>query len=190
MKKVIVLILALLMLGTTLASCGGDATWTGVLYADLSQGASDAASVKDYPFEYTGKELTPEILAAELSTLMGLDYKITAQKCDDGYIIDWAADSTLIAGLDDREQKEEFFCFDISSLRWMMMDSLYATLKGNFEVENIYYTMDGGKTLEFADKEIYPQTAAIFPSDIPYMGSPFYFAHAQEVTVDDSVAVG
>ena len=37
-----------------------------------------------------------------------------------------------------------------------------------------YYTMDGDKELAF--EELYPVNE--FPSDIPYMGSEFYFAHA------------
>lgn len=58
--------------------------------------------------------------------------------------MDWAADSTLIAGLDDREQKEEFHFFDADSMRWFMMDSLWQTLKENFN-RDIYYTMNGVK---------------------------------------------
>ena len=150
-------------------------TQTDILYAVFG-----ADNVKEYPIEYTGEKKTAEELAQELSKLTGLDFNITASKTDDGWVVDWAADSTLIAGLDNREQKEEFFFFDFNSLNWFMMDSLWRTLTENLNAENIYYTMDGGKELTF--EELYPVNE--FPSDIPYMGSEFYFAHS-DVRGDD-----
>lgn len=152
-----------------------ESTQTDILYAVFG-----ADNVKEYPIEYTGAKKTAEELANELSELTGLDFNITASKTDDGWSVDWAADSTLIAGLDNREQKEEFFFFDCDSLNWFMMDSLWQTLTKNLNAENIYYTMDGGKELTF--KELYAVNA--FPSDIPYMGSEFYFAHT-DVRGDD-----
>ena len=88
--------------------------------------------------------------------------------------MDWAADSTLVAGLDDREQKEEFFFFDYDSQCWFMMDSLWRTLTENLDAENIYYTMDGGQELVL---ENLSSSINTFPSDVPYMGSGFYAAH-------------
>ena len=152
-----------------------ESTQTDILYAVFS-----AEDVKEYPIEYTGDKKTAEELAGELTGLTGLDFFITASKADDGWIVDWAADSTLIAGLDDREQKEEFHFFDHDSLCWFMMDSLWRTLTENLNAENIYYTMDGGRELFF--EELY--SVNVFPSDIPYMGSEFYFAHA-DVRGDD-----
>ncbi len=150
--------------------------WTGVLYADFSCGTTgmEDERIKEYPFEYTGDLKNAEELAAELSTLTGLDFFITAKEAEDGWVVDWTADSTLIADLDDREQKEEFFFHDISTLRWFMLDSLWRTLCDNLETENIYYTMDGGKelTMEELLGPVY-----VFPADVPYMGSAFYFAH-------------
>ena len=55
-----------------------------------------------------------------------------------------------------------------------MMDSLWRTLTENLDAENIYYTMDDGQELVF--EELYSVNE--FPSDIPYMGSEFYYAHA------------
>lgn len=146
-----------------------ESTQTDVLYAVFS-----AEDVKEYPVEYTGAQKTAEELAHELSELTGLDFIITASKADDGWIVDWTADSTLVAGLDDREQEKEFFFFDQDSLCWFMMDSLWRTLTENLDAENIYYTMDGGQELAF--EELSPVNE--FPSDIPYMGSEFYSAHA------------
>ena len=152
-----------------------ESTQTDILYAVFS-----AEDVKEYPIEYIGDKKTAEELAGELTGLTGLDFFITASKTDDGWIVDWAADSTLIAGLDDREQKEEFHFFDHDSLCWFMMDSLWRTLTENLNAENIYYTMDVGRELFF--EELY--SVNVFPSDIPYMGSEFYFAHA-DVRGDD-----
>ena len=146
-----------------------ESTQTDILYAVFS-----AEDVKEYPIEYTGAKKTAEELAHELTELTGLDFIITASKADDGWIVDWAEDSTLVAGLDDREQKEAFFFFDNNSLSWFMMDSLCRTLTENLDAENIYYTMDGGQKLVV--RELYPVNE--FSSDIPYMGSEFYFAHA------------
>ena len=55
-----------------------------------------------------------------------------------------------------------------------MMDSLYSTLTANLGEVEVYYTMDGGQDLSF--DELYPVN--LFPADTPYLGSPFYFAHA------------
>ena len=156
-----------------------ESTRIDVLYAVFS-----AEDVKEYPIEYTGAKKTAEELAHELSELTGLDFIITASKADDGWIVDWAADSTLVAGLDDREQKEEFFFFDQDSLCWFMMDSLWRTLTENLDAENIYYTMDGGQELVF--EELYSVNE--FPYDIPYMGSEFYYAHADVRGDEDAQA--
>lgn len=144
-------------------------TQTDILYAVFS-----AEDVKEYPIEYSGIQKSAEELANELSELTGLDFIITVSKASDGWIVDWSSDSTLVAGLDDREQKDEFFFFDQDSLCWFMMDSLWHTLTGNLDADNIYYTMDGGQELVF--EELHPVSE--FPSDIPYMGSGFYYAHA------------
>lgn len=146
-----------------------ESTQTDVLYAVFS-----ADDVREYPIEYTGAKKTAEELADALSELIGLDFKITAEKTDDGLIVDWAADSTLIAGLDNREQKQEFFFFDNVTLSWFMMDSLCRTLTENLGVENVYYTMNGGQKLVVY--ELYPVSE--FDSDTPYMGSEFYSAHS------------
>ena len=146
-----------------------DNTQTDILYAVFY-----ADEVKEYPIEYTGAQKTAEELAQSLSELTGLDFTITASQTEDGWIVDWAADSTLVAGLDDREQKEEFFFFDYDSQCWFMMDSLWRTLTENLDAENIYYTMDGGQELVL---ENLSSSINTFPSDVPYMGSGFYAAH-------------
>ena len=151
------------------APSAAERTQTDILYAVFY-----ADEVKEYPIEYTGAQKTAEELAQSLSELTGLDFTITASQTEDGWIVDWAADSTLVAGLDDREQKEEFFFFDYDSQCWFMMDSLWRTLTENLDAENIYYTMDGGQELVL---ENLSSSISTFPSDVPYMGSGFYAAH-------------
>lgn len=142
------------------------------LVTDFSGGNSDL-NVEQYELGYSGT-LTPEILIDGLSNLTGLDFIADTVQTEMGITVDWKNESTLIAGLDGREQKENFHFFDADSMRWFMMDSLYRTLMENFGDENIYYTMDGEKELAFED--LSPTSS--FPSDIPYLGSPFYFGHA------------
>lgn len=142
-----------------------------VLYAVFA-----ADDVREYPVENTGAKKTAEELAAALTELTGLDFTVTVTTVDEGLVVDWSADSTLVAGLDDREQKEEFHFFDNVSLNWFMMDSLCHTLTENLGVEIVYYTMDGGE--ELVVKEM--PSSAVFPVDVPYLGSDFYMAHDNE----------
>ena len=102
------------------------------------------------------------------------DYREALKKMLGWPLVGHTADSTLVAGLDDREQKEEFFFFDYDSQCWFMMDSLWRTLTENLDAENIYYTMDGGQELVL---ENLSSSINTFPSDVPYMGSGFYAAH-------------
>ena len=115
MKKLSVLLI-LTMLISMLAACGSasssdassssaslkpaassqsaaEETQMDVLYAVFS-----AEDVREYPIEYTGAQKTAEELADELSELTGLDFIITISKNSDGWIVDWSADSTLVAG--------------------------------------------------------------------------------------------
>ena len=146
---------------------------TALLYTNIYTG-SDIDDFQTHPFEYTG-DLTVEKLAQGLSELTGLDFFITETPSSEPneITIDWALDSTLIANMDGREQKEEFFLYDTDSMSWFMMDSLWRTVMENFEVKNIYYTMDGGQELILDEKELSGTNE--FPSDIPYMGSSFYY---------------
>ncbi len=160
------LIMALFML----VACGRteESIRTDILYAVFGD-----EDVREYPIEYSGAKKTAEELARELSDLTGMDFTITASKTDDGLIVDWAADSTLIAGRDDREQKEDFRFYDYDSMSWFMMDSPWRTLTANLDAENIFYTMDSGRNLVL--EKMSP--AITIPADTPYMGSTFYLSH-------------
>jgi hypothetical protein len=148
---------------------GGDLQTAAIVF-DFSAGSPEENLRRETENSY--EEITPEDLAVSLSSISGLDFFVTVSDRDDGgLLVDWAADSTLIANLDDREQKEDFHFFDADSMRWFMMDSMWRTLTENYGVD-IYYTMDGGKELAF--EELYPQSS--FASDTPYKGSAYYFA--------------
>jgi hypothetical protein len=89
-----------------------------------------------------------------------------------GIEIDWSVESTLISGAGGEKQKEGFQFLDAEALGFFMLDSFTRTVQKNFDVKDIYYSMDGGKTLE-------PPTLVsvrYIPFDVPYMGSSFYYA--------------
>ncbi len=121
-----------------------------------------------YPIDYTG-EVSAEYLSDALTQLTGLDFFITAAPVSDGILIDWNMDSTLVAGLDDREQNEDFFFFDATSLGWFMLDSMWITLTENLGYENVYFSVNGG---DFMVDTIEPTFT--LPITEPYMGSSFY----------------
>ncbi len=145
---------------------------TATLYTNMETG-NESAEWKEHKFEYSG-ELTAKVLADGLTQLTGLDFFIDTTEKPDGITVDWAKNSTLISNLDDRVQKDEFHFFDSESMRWFMMDSLWRTITENLKAENVYFTTDGGKELAF--EELYP--VKVFPQELPYMGSAFFFAHA------------
>lgn len=198
MKKSILYISLTLLLCLTLSACGNENKGIdskdndntpssqsqshdldGVdidLYASFAAGSADAEELDLIQTKAVAVPIvTAEIIAMELSEWSGLDFTINNATVSENILtVDWSADSTLIANLDDRKQKEDFHFFDADSMRWFMMDSLYQSCMENMNISEVYYTMDGGKELTF--EELYP--IAVFPKDAPYMGSPFYFAHA------------
>jgi hypothetical protein len=151
----------------------GEGLTTAAVIFDFSCGSAEENLI--WETEYSYDEIAAEDLIESLGRISGLDFfaSVTLNE-DGGAVVDWAADSTLIAGLDDREQKADFHFFDADSLRWFMMDSMYRTLQNHLGADEIYYTMNGGNELAF--DELFPVN--VFPSDIPYMGSAFYFAHS------------
>lgn len=172
MKKLSCLCLAPVLLALVLgaATVQTAAAASATLIADFSSGSVEP-NMKKLTHK-SAQAATPEELAKALSAWTGLDFTLTVTDKGDALVVDWAADSTLIANLDNRPQKKEFHFFDADSMRWFMMDSLWRTLNEAFH-KDVYYTMDGGKELKF--EELSPIN--IFPATVPYMGSPFYFAH-------------
>ena len=118
-------------------------------------------------------------LADELSEWTGLNFSLNDVRLDeDSITVDWAADSTLIAGLGNRAQKDDFHFYDAVSLNWFMMDSLAQTLKQNLEVTTVYYCSNG-KSIPFTNPEdMAAQGLPELPVDQPYEGSTFFVTHA------------
>jgi len=161
--------------GNPISSSGEEPVGGGLKTAAVIFDRSCGQAEENYQWEtvYSYEDISLEELAEAMSDWSGLDFTVTFSNGSGGLNVDWSADSTLIANLDDREQKEDYFFFDADSMRWFMMDSMLRTLNEN-GYSDVYYTMNGGKELFF--DELYPVNE--FPSDVPYMGSPFYFAHA------------
>ncbi len=151
------------------------------LVGDLSNGNSEGRALES-SYEVSAATVDGAILSAAegLSEWTGLDFALNSVTVvDNAAIVDWSVNSTLVAGLDDREQKEEFFFFDVVSLNWFMMDSMAATIKANFPIDTVYYTMDGGSELAFSSPEdMASQGLPVLPVDQPYEGSAFFVGHA------------
>lgn len=175
MRRTVVLITALaLCLAAVLGSCGaseGKAT----LYADFTAGSAIEEQILTKELAYSG-ELTPAVLADGLSEWSGLDFKIVYTADENKVTVNWAKDSALVAGRAEGKQKEDFTFFDVDSLRWFMMDSLWRTLTMKLGVEVYYASEDGGALVLEALNPV-----AEFPADIPYMGKAFYMAHKDDL---------
>lgn len=195
MKKLLSVFLAIFLFAT-LTACGGNDTpessdnggtsngsgeRVALLYADFTQGGSEE-NVKTYEMPYTG-DLTPDMLMNGLTELTGLTFDADITTDDKGIWVDWDSASSLFAG-PGQEQKDEFAFYDNYSLSWFMMDSLWRTLRENLGGD-IYYTEGLGGYLVFEDL----QPIDTFPNDTPYMGSAFYFAHANVKGDDDHAFV-
>jgi hypothetical protein len=155
------------------------------LYADFSGGSTEEnIQTEDISLPSEDAPVSPSLiafaLADGLSEWTGLDFTLNDVTFDeDSVTVEWAMDSTLIAGLDDREQKQEFFMHDTVSLNWFMMDSLATTLKnGNLGVETVYYCSDGGPVTFPNPEDMADVGLPELPPDQAYEGSAFFLTHA------------
>jgi hypothetical protein len=167
--------------GTTAAGATTAAHTTAAL-VDVTLIADKTAGATT-PQEKEYKEKIGEVnvvsLANALSQLTGLKFHVTAEIKGKNAHIDWAKDSTLVAGMGDTKANEEFHMFDAVSTNWFMMDSLEKTVKKNLNIDKVYYSMNGGKTLEFKNAEdMKAQGLPELPADSEYMGSTFYVSHS------------
>ncbi len=161
------------------------------LYADYSYGNTDAEEMGLItPYDAVVVELDPFELADALSALTGLSFELDGWTNGGSYVsVDWSAESSLFVGPPD-PQNEDFFFFDIDTLRWFMLDSLRRTLIENLDLEEVYYTMNDGEDLVFDQLSAvatYPDPA-VLPADEPFMGSAFYHNHAGGRADDDIAA--
>jgi len=127
-------------------------------------------------------------IAESMTSWSGIEFFFTVSSNSGGAtVIDWQNESSLILGYPPEDQKTrlsyageehtaDFIFNDADTLRWFMMDSAWRNFGGG-DGKEIFFTMDGGKELAF--DELYPVN--IFPADMPYMGSAFYFAHADNI---------
>jgi hypothetical protein len=134
------------------------------------------SETKSKVFTAEAYEASAMEIAEYLSEWTGLDFTLNSAKdvIDGGLVIDWSKQSTLVAGLDDREQKEDFKFDDAVSLNWFMMDTMKSTLASNLPVSSVYYCSDG-QPLEFANPEdMAAQGLTELSADEPYYGSYYY----------------
>jgi hypothetical protein len=144
------------------------------LYADFTAGYTwgDVSEPLQTKAETTTQPVDAFLLAERLSQWSGLDFTLNSAELDGEEIrIDWDAASTLVAGLDRRDQKEDFFFIEAESMNWFMMDSLARTLTENLPVHTVYYSADGGNALILE-----MQGLRTLPVNEPYAGSAFYIA--------------
>ena len=183
-SKIIVLIYTVVMI-TSLAACHKEEEtklpqqlYTSVIIADFSNGAIDSreSSLKEKNVEMNRQPTIGE-LASVLGQWVGLDFALNEFKIEgEKAYVDWAINSTLVAGLGERKQKEEFFFDDASSLNWFMMDSLARTIKANFPVNKVYYSQGGGNLLTFSQGQEIGFNA--LPLEQSYEGSAFFIAQS------------
>lgn len=153
-----------------------------LIFADLSAGNPDGEADGLVQSKSIDMESPPDIeaLADALYQWTGLDFSLADAHIDGNRAyVDWSADSTLVGGLGDRKQKEEFHFYDAVSLNWFMMDSLVRTIKENLPVDEVYFSMDGGNELVFPNPEdMAAQGLPVLPTNQTYEGSAFFVAHA------------
>ncbi|MGI6670031.1 MAG: hypothetical protein ACOX58_00350 [Christensenellales bacterium] len=200
MKKRMLPVLLILMMVFSLCSAHGAATSstgksvTLTLYADFSNGFDSiieetqiTMSIENEP---ASQSLIAFALADGLSEWTGLDFTLNDVSFpdDESIIVDWSKDSTLIAGIDDREFKEGFRFYDAVSLNWFMMDSLATTLKRNMNLTNVYYQSEAQPITFPNPEDMAAQGLPQLPVDQPYEGSAFFVSHAGGKGSDDDHA--
>ena len=203
--KTIFVVLAVMLLVLSLVACNGgtepadtapsaasDSSATDDVMSDSVPGEDSVATLiadfrngspelnqKEISWKYDGA-LDIGTLAVSLSAATGLDFFVDGRIEGDKAYVAWWNSSTLVSGLDDREQNEDFFFFDAVSLNWFMMDSMAATIKRNIpEVTEVYYSGEDGEPIVFPNPEdMTAQGLAVLPVDLIYEGSAFFLAHA------------
>ena len=173
-KRWLGMVIAFIMV--VLLSGGALADGQMTLYGDFSfgnPGASEDEFVKTQTEDYVG-DLGAFMLADALTQWTGLDFTIdAATEVERGILIDWSSESTLIKGLDDREQKEDFHFYDAEQLNYFMLDSMAQTVQQNLGYENVFYAASGeslGRDVLFV--------IDMLPTDLEYISSAFIYAHA------------
>jgi hypothetical protein len=186
----VLLILLLVVMGVLIVRGGSNKsdsknnkeTLNLTLYADFSNGVADGKIEKKeiaLKNKLTSRTEIALALADELSKWTGLDFKLNKVSFpdDERMVVDWSKDSTLVAGLDDREFREGFHFYDAVSLNWFMMDSLVMTFKKNMDIVDIYYQSNGQPIMFPNSKDMAAQGLTELPVDQVYEGSVFFSSH-------------
>lgn len=159
------------------------------LYADFSHGTVEEKQIiMPTEGEPASRSLIAFALADGLTEWTGLDFTLNDISFPDeeSVIVDWSKDSTLIAGIGEREFKEGFHFFDAVSLNWFMMDSLATTLKRNLKITTVYYQSDAQPVTFKNPEDMAAQGLPVLPIDQAYEGSAFFLAHAGGRGEDDT----
>jgi hypothetical protein len=112
---------------------------TGTLYGPYSD-----EYILEMDFGYEAGTCTPAKIADALSAWTGLNYDITYTADEEAVYIDWTASSSLATGQPAEEQLEDFTFYDAYTLRWFMLNSMASTVLANMDVQDVYYSVDGG----------------------------------------------
>lgn len=118
---------------------------------------------EQYVFE--GSAVNAETLAEGLSEITGLNFSIESTELEEGILISWKDDSTVLAGLNESTPSDAMTFKLEDDAKWTMLDSLMETIRYNLEYANIWYTDMEGNPLKVGDVEF---------SALPYFGSDFY----------------
>ena len=163
---------------------GGGLVTRGIVF-DFSYGSAEENLEWHTLYGYSSDDIDDD-MAEIMSSWSGLDFIYDIYENEDGLlIVDWKSDSSLVLGYPPENQQDRIKHMgeeamakrkfdDVNFMRWFMMDSVWRNLG------EVYYTMDGGKELKLDG--LYPVDT--FPLDMPYMGSSFYFAHADNIGDD------
>jgi len=105
-----------------------------------------ADDIREVDFGYEEGICTPLDIADALSELTGLNFDISYEidPANNAVIIDWLETSSLATGQPPEVQDEDYFFFDVVSLRWFMLNSMYTSIRENLGDMDVFYSVNGG----------------------------------------------
>ena len=105
-----------------------------------------ADDIREVDFGYEEGMLTPIDIADALSDLTGLNFKMDYEidPANNTVTVDWAETSSLATGQPPEIQDEDYFFFDVVSLRWFMLNSMCTSIRENLGDMDVFYSVNGG----------------------------------------------
>ncbi len=146
------------------------------IYFDFSSMRLDEPKYSEARIHYAAP-LTAEIIVQELTNHTGLNFSINSVtvKNSTSVFVDWADDATLITNTGYSALKPDFSEINSSeAMRWFMLDTLWMSLKDNFEIDYLYFTMNGGEVLKLNDFN----PSLNFDFTQPYTGNPYNYDYS------------